>query len=826
MLLVGRYCRLETCIMRTTAGNPVPGPAILALLSLAASVLACGLPPYFPLTTPAASLYAAAVAGTVCLCCWFTDWRFVRYGIVPLLMLWVWHHNSGYPQLPPSLTEHQGIQARSDVRVSGRVVSFPRVRNGSTRFDFRLDDPQNLRGTVRLNWYSPPDDIQVGSRWQLQLRLREPRGLANPGGFDYPRAMYLSNIFAVGYVRDSVFNTPLNNLQAQKVPADSLIDSFEDAVLKLRSILAEQIAVRVKPGTDALPLLLALSVGARHQLTQHHWQVFRRTGTSHLLAISGLHISLAAGLGVLLGRVFLWFGCTALLPWLMGALLGIGYTVLSGFGLPANRALLMLLLFTALMLSRREYTGFDLLGSAALATLILQPLAAFQAGFWLSFTAVAVLIHASRLFAAANGPSGRLITVGDGSSRLNWQRIRLRFLQLAVLQCVLVLALAVPGAWFFGEVSLLAPLVNLIAIPLFSIFIVPLLLLAIICVVIFPALADLLFGLLSVLLQQCFVALEWLAAFPVATLSLFAADALVLLSALLAVLLLLAPHAAPGRHLAWLLLLPAVFGVKPVGSPALQLDMLDVGHGLAVLVRAGEKSLLYDTGPSWRGGDAGASVVLPAIRKFGSGRPDQLIVSHSDSDHAGGLASVQQAFPGVGPMQCVAGDQWLWTWPEAIGDGVLFTAVHPSAQHRWSDNNGSCVLLIEYAGQRILLPGDIETAAEGVLVAAEVPGAVDLVVIPHHGSLTSSTAGFVAMLQADYAVASTAWRNHWQFPREAVVRRWNASGSCVLNTADTGALRFLVDEQGLRLERTWRPVRSLLRWPWVGNSVVTLCAGL
>ena len=813
--------------MRTTVGNPVPGPAILALLSVAASALACLLPPYFALTNSTASLYAAAVAGTVCLCCWFTDWRFVRYGILPMLMLWVWCHNSMYPQLPPSLTKHQGNQARSDVHVRGRVVSFPAVRNGSTRFDLRLDHPQNLRGTVRLNWYSPPDNIQVGSRWQLELRLREPRGLANPGGFDYPRAMYLSNIFAVGYVRDSAFNAPLNNLSAEKVPADSLIDSFEDAVLKLRSTLAEQIAVRVKPGTDGLPLLLALSVGARHELTQHHWQVFRRTGTSHLLAISGLHISLAAGLGVVLGRVFLWFGCNALLPWLMGALLGIGYTVLSGFGLPANRALLMLLLFTALMLSRREFTGFDLLGCAALAAQVLEPLAVFQAGFWLSFTAVAVLIHASRLFAAANDRSVRQVTsVSDRPSSLSWRSIRRRFLQLAGLQCVLVLALAVPGAWFFGEVSLLAPLVNLIAIPLFSIVIVPLLLLAIICVVIYPTLADLLFGFLSVLLQQCFMALEWLAAFPFATLSLFAADAVVLLSALLAVLLLLAPHAAPGRRLAFLLLLPAVFGMKPVGSPMLTLDVLDVGHGLAVVVRAGEHSLLYDTGPSWRGGDAGASVVLPAIRKFGSGRPNQLIVSHSDSDHAGGLVSVQQAFPGMEPMQCVAGDQWFWSWPEAIGDGVLFTAVHPSAEHRWSDNNGSCVLLIEYAGQRILLPGDIETAAEGVLVAAQVPGAVDLVVIPHHGSLTSSTASFVAMLQADYAVASTAWRNHWQFPREVVVRRWNASGSCVLNTASAGALRFLVDENGLRLERSWRTVRTLLRWPWVTNSVVTVCNGL
>ena len=809
--------------MRSTAENPAPGPAILAILSVAASVLACALPPYFALTSSAASLYAVAVAGTVCLCCWFTDWRFVRYGIVPLLMLWVWHHNSVYPQLPPSLTDNQGTQIRNDVRVSGRVVSFPVTRNGSTRFDFRLDHPKNLRGTVRLNWYSPPENIRVGGRWQLLLRLREPRGLANPGGFDYPRAMYLNNIIAVGYVRDSTFNSVLNNPLAPQVPAESPVHAFSDAVLKLRSALAEEIAVRVKPGTDALPLLLALSVGARHNLTQHHWQVFRRTGTSHLLAISGLHISLAAGLGVLLGRVLLWFGCTALLPWLMGASAGIAYSVLSGFGLPANRALLMLLLFTALMLSRREYSGFDLLSCAVVSTLILEPLAAFQAGFWLSFTAVAALIHASRLFGAGKDHHSRHVTLSEGfSGRSVWRRGR----QLAQLQCALVLSLAVPGAWFFGELSLLAPLVNLIAIPLFSILIVPLLLFAIICTVTFPALADLLFAALSVLLQQCFVVLEWLAQLPAATLSLFAANVMALLSALLAVLLLLAPPAMPGRYLALLLLLPAVFGVKPIGSSLLKLDVLDVGHGLAVLVRAGEHSLLYDTGPSWGGGDAGASVVLPAIRQFDSGRPNTLIVSHSDSDHAGGLASVQQAFPGIEPLQCVAGKQWRWIWPEAVGDGVLFTAVHPSAGHRWSDNNGSCVLLIEYAGQRILLPGDIEAAAEGVLVAAGVPGPVNLVVMPHHGSLTSSTAAFVEMLQADFAVASTAWHNHWKFPREAVVRRWTASGSCVLNTGTSGALGFVVDERGVRLERAWRPARTLLRWPWVDNAAVTACSGL
>jgi competence protein ComEC len=606
---------------------------------------------------------------------------------------------------------------------------------------------------------------------------------------------------AAGYVRAAVFNQRLIGQQSAK--------PWSIRLLEHRAAVADAIARALPPSSKGLPLLLALAVGARHQLVDSDWRVLRHTGTSHLLAISGLHITLAASFGFLLGRLALLLGAPAWLPWLSAALLGSVYAALSGFGLPANRALIMLLLYTILLLGRREYSGFELLGIAAIGILLAEPLAVFQAGFWLSFTAVAVLIHASRLLALQE----QSITPAS----TGWRNLLSSAGMALRLQFTLVAALALPGAIFFGELSLLAPWVNLLAIPLFSIVVVPLLLLALLLLPVLPVLAGWLLTRLDMVLQLGFAVLTALSEWRFATVPLFDAGLPELLCAALAVVLLLAPAGIPGRRCAIFLLVPVCFGFRSPLNDELLIDVLDVGHGLAVVVRAGPHTLLYDTGPSWRGGDAGASVVLPALRRLGVTHLSALIVSHSDSDHAGGLASIQTEWPELRPYNCTTGNGWHWSWPGSSGAAV-FTVLHPQPAHRWSDNNGSCVLQIDYAGSRVLLPGDIEAPAESALLAANRLATADLVLLPHHGSLTSSTPRFVTAVAPHFAVASVAWRNHWGFPKTDVVTRWRTVGTCVLSTGDSGALRFSMGSNGLLLDRVWRERSWQPQWPWSARS--------
>jgi competence protein ComEC len=779
----------------------------LALFAIGGSLAGALLPVHEALTTFAASLYAVALTGTACLWGWFTGWRFAGGWLAACMLFWVWCSASWQPVLPPEV-------AGSDLRLTGYVASFPVAADGITRFDFLVAavlpaaepamsavGPALTGSRLKLSWYNPVALPEPGARWQLEVRLREPRGLANPGGFDYRRAMYLQGVPAVGYVRSSSFNGALPAVRSGK--------PWAIVLLECRAVVAAAIEHALPADAHSLPLLLALAVGARHLLTDSDWRVMRQTGTSHLLAISGLHITLAAGFGFLLGRLALLAAAAVWVPWASALLLGGIYAALSGFGLPATRALLMLLLYTLLLLGRRHYSGFELLGIAAIGALLLVPFAAWQAGFWLSFSAVAVLIHASRLLAGEQQAAPPI--------RLGWRNFLALGHSALRLQFTLVAALALPGAFFFGELSLLAPFVNLLAIPLFSFVVVPLLLLALLLLPVAPVIAGWLLSLLNVCLHTGFVWLTELAELRFATVPLFDAGVPVFLCGGLAVFLLLAPTGIPGRGCAVFLLVPVFFGLRSPLSDELFIDVLDVGHGLAVVIRAGPHTLLFDTGPAWRGGDAGASVLLPALRSFGVATADRLIISHSDSDHAGGLSSLQSEWPELSPYTCEVGNSWAWSWPGSSGAAV-FSVLHPEPANRWSDNNGSCVLQIDYAGSRILLPGDIEAPAEAALISANRLGKADLVLLPHHGSLTSSTPDFVAAVAPRFAVASVAWRNRWGFPKSRVVARWRDAGACVLSTGDTGALRFIAGSAGLRLVRVWRERHWWQQWVWLAQD--------
>ncbi len=672
--------------------------------------------------------------------------------------------------------QHPAALAGQDFVVTGRVCDFPRGDAEATRFVLEMDTPAAGRvGRLHLNWYAPAPAIAPGERWQLLVRLRPPRGLRNPGAFDFEQWLYTRRIGGTGYVRVSALNRPL--------PAGATTC----AVGRLRGALARRIE-RVLDGHPATPFVLGVVVGATQGLREEDWELLRRTGTTHLLAISGLNIAMVAApfvaAGPLLGRLLPALAARPTAGLVLGLVAGAAYSALAGFALATVRALAMLALVTALALRRRRGTGGDILAAAALLMVVLDPAALVTVSFWLSFVAVAGLLVLTQ-----RGPAGQRHPAGWLASASRATRA------LLAAQWLLGLALAPLTLGWFQQLSLVAPLANLVAVPVFTLAIMPLALLGSALIAVVPAAGALLLAASADIAGVLLAGLRLVGGFELAAwrpastgwpeLTVAAAGAVVLCW----------PRPLPWRSCALLCFLPLVCGVARE-RPPLAVTVFDVGQGLAVLVETGGHALLYDTGPAFRGRDAGESVLVPALRRLGVRRLDRLVVSHDDRDHSGGAASVLAAFPRavlVAPgsvaglpaagEHCVTGLAWTW-------DGVRFRILAPPAGAVMDDNDGSCVLVVEADAGRVLLAGDIGQARERALAAAGVLTPVDLVLAPHHGSRSSSGPELVAATRPRFVVFAAGHRNRWGFPAAGVVARWRATGACLLETSANGALRF------------------------------------
>jgi len=768
-----------------------------------AVALICVIP--FLQTVPAALTSPVVLSGVV-LACWvlFGPGCAVALGTVAWSVL-----NVGWVAADRL---HPGLSGQ-DITIVGTICEFPRAAGDVHRFVLHVArDPAGARlpARVSLSWYDPPAGVRpaAGERWRLKVRLKPPRGTRNPGAFDFERWVFVRGIGATGYVRRSLLNRQLDR-RAMPCP-----------LIAVRRHLASGVEAVSEPDWP-LRYLLALSVGAQHRLQADDWGLLRRTGTVHLMAISGLHIGLVAGLMLLVGR---FLGRLALRAGLACAPLDVGrvsalvgataYAALAGFTVPTTRALVMVAAWALLAMARRGVTPWQMLGAAGIAVLWWEPFAPHNAGFWLSFGAVSVLLLAS--MAVVTRPAGVATLAVRG---------RVRALQLVRAQVALSLGLAPLTLWFFGEISLIAPLANLLVIPVFTGLIVPLTLLGTLCQAVSPWLGKPPLAAAAWLMQAVLDGLALLDSWPGSVWRTALPGTLWVIAIALGILALIWPRPLMGRWFALLPLLAVLAGAADRSPPPLRLVVMDVGQGLAVLVQTPRYALLYDAGPRYRTGDAGQAVVIPVLRHFGVDRLDTIVVSHGDADHAGGVRSVLDAFPnarllataavlpGIRRRQtCRAGLRWLI-------DGVRFAVLHPQASGTGrvvDDNNHSCVLSIRLGEMSILLPGDIERAAEALLLRHETPGPFSIVVAPHHGSATSSSAAFVDATRPGIVIFSTGFGNRWRFPAQAVEARWREHTACLLNTAVTGALAFEFDATGRLVRQT--AARVVGRRVWTAGS--------
>lgn len=641
--------------------------------------------------------------------------------------------------------------------LEGRVSGLPQQTDSGVRFELSDSRSRNARlpARIRLYWHGGPP-VRSGERWRLAVTLKRPSGLLNFHGVDHEAWLLAQRIGATGSVKDGERLAPARN-------------AWRDAVRQRLTAVDAQ-------GREAG--LAALVLGDGSGLTADDWRVLQDTGTVHLLVISGQHIGLLAGLIYALVAALARYGCWPRtwpwLPWACGLAFtaALGYGLLAGFGVPVQRACVMVGLVLLWRLRFRHLGIWWPLLLAFNGVLILEPLASLQPGFWLSFAAVAVL---GLTF------GGRL---GRWSAWQAWTRPQW-LIAIGLFPVLLVLGL---------PISLSAPLANLFAVPWISLVVLPLALLGTALLAV-PFVGAGLLWLAGGALDGLFNALALLAGQLPAWIPAEVPMGYWLVSLVGAVLLLL-PKGVPFRLLGWPMLLLAVFPPRePVPHGQVDVLQLDVGQGLALILRTRHHTLLYDAGPRSGAVDLGARVVLPSLKRLGVDALDMMLLSHADADHAGGAAAVARGLPikrvvggeteGLPALldtqPCISGEQWawdgvsfeLWQWPDAV-DG----------------NPKSCVLHIQANGERLLLTGDIDRAAEQAFLASTLAVPTDWLQAPHHGSRSSSSWPFLQRLAPKSVLISRGRGNAFGHPHPQVVERYQALGTQVYDSAEQGAVRL------------------------------------
>jgi len=731
--------------------------------------------------------------------------------------------------------EHENVVTR----LTFQVTSLPNDTSESLRFEAQVLEPfkAGVPTSLQVSWLKTPTTPRVlpGQVFRAALVLRRPHTNLNPHGFDYEGHLFAKNIRALGRVR----GLPV-------LVADAPYASFSVSVARARHHVREGMR-RVTADMPYGAVLIALAIGDQDSVKQEHWQIFNLTGITHLVSISGSHVTMLAAVGGWLALLAMkrvrWRGrllCERMparvVATLVAMLVAWLYCLLAGWGVPAQRTFFMLACVAVSILVRHTLSASQVLAAAAAVLVLADPWAPLATGFWLSFLAVGIL------FAA--GMAGGARREATRAARIS--RIKQMCVEASRLQWLITIAMLPVLAFLFQQVSLVSPFANALAIPVLTFVVTPL------------ALALALFGLVPGLgwlattsgvlahwaLEFTLTPVTWLANLSWASFNVAAAPFWTLALAGAGVCWSLQPPGWPARWAGWCLLLP-VLSFEPQ-RPALghwRLLAFDVGQGAAVLLQTQTHDVLFDTGPRQGASDAGTRTIVPVLRALGIRKLDSVIVSHADSDHAGGLLAVLKALsvgtlyssfsfqewhgrasPTIAlanlknrPMQalpCERGHHWKW-------DGVVFRFLHPEATQptvasarlsktKPSKNAHSCVLHIQGSHHTALMPGDIgvkqeqllleQTATVGLVAVTPKGLTADLIVVAHHGSDTSSSQRFVQQLGAQHAIVQAGYLNRFGHPHSLIQQRWLASGAQFWQTDRHGAIVANSTPRGLSVQ--------------------------
>ncbi|MDI1310264.1 MAG: DNA internalization-related competence protein ComEC/Rec2 [Methylotenera sp.] len=710
---------------------------------------------------------------------------------------------------------------QKSIAIEGIVASVPEATEVGVRFKFYVEKiltkgavvPKHISlNQYRRNSYGgskstekeaiESNEFKVGERWSLVVRLKRPHGAVNPHGFDFESWALSENIRATGSIKSKA--------------GIKKLDDFVWQPRYMVEFLREKVQKRIEKVLAGKPysgIIQALVMGDDSQIDVEDWQVFLRTGTSHLMSISGLHITMLAGLAFAFVSFF-WRRSHHLVMHLptrkaatvAGVVIALAYSLIAGFSVPSQRTLYMLFVFAVALWSGRQLVISQVLAMALLIVVMLDPWAVSSPGFWLSFGAVAMLAYA----------------LGGRIGEVHWFQAALKT-QYAVTIGMLPLLLIM-----FGQTSIVSPIANAFAIPLISFVVTPLALLG----SFLPAnfLTDIPLHVSYKALEVGMCALKWLNELPMATWQQHEPAAWTLIPAIFGVLWLLLPRGFPMRWMGLVGFLPILMNV-PI-RPALgemKVTVLDVGQGLSVVVQTAKHNLVYDAGPKFNEqSDAGSRIVMPFLRGEGIKKIDGFVVSHNDIDHSGGMPSILALMPvrwlnsslpddadipaSQRKMRCYAGQQWLW-------DDVKFEIIHPRADSyddkRIKDNDRSCVLKVTSQAGSVLLTGDIEKADELQLINSEADKLrSDVIVVPHHGSKTSSTSDFIAAVAPSVSIITNGYLNRFGHPKPVILERYLATNSLLYRSDYNGAVEMRFMHDGNIQILSWR---SQYKRYWLDN---------
>ncbi|NOX42886.1 MAG: DNA internalization-related competence protein ComEC/Rec2 [Gammaproteobacteria bacterium] len=739
--------------------------------------------------------------------------------------LWALLRASLFFSLGGLTTDQEG----KELIAEGVVVSMPILTNHKPRFEFDIHSlnyqGKKIKpiGRVQLSWYNGFREVKLGERWRFLVKLKRPHGFMNPGGFDYEAWLFHKGIHATGYIKNKLSKKEEEFYPGTADKINKRLATVEHASLikQFRQHLSEKISL-VLASNSSKGLIKALAIGDRQDITPAQWRVLTRTGTNHLMAISGLHIGLVAGFVFFLMKWgWRWVGyvcnfwllprCCLYLPAnkfaaVFALVAAAFYAMLAGFSIPTQRALVMVALVMLSIFFQRVFRPSVILAVALMVILIIDPFSVMDAGFWLSFSAVAIILFcmSSRLY--------------QKSIWWKWGRV----------QWIVAIGLTPLLLILFQKTTLISPVANLIAVPWVSLIIVPLTLIGSLVVSITSDISDAVGALLLNLAARSFdllwFALDGLANLPFATWHQHAPVAWTVIPGLLGILWLLMPRGVPVRWVGVIGLMPMVLVKPPVPKDGdFLFTLLDVGQGLSAVVQTRHHVLVYDTGPRFSERfNTGSAVVVPFLNHRGIDVVDMLLISHGDNDHIGGmesimeemdvktiLTSVPQEITYSNKKRCANLQSWHW-------DNVKFDIISPPTEwegglqmnskrskalrNQYIGNNGSCVLKITNMTGSVLLTGDIEKSAENYLLRDYINAegsamlsttlSADVLVVPHHGSKTSSTLPFVTAVWPKYALFPVGYRNRFGLPRTEVVDRYRAVGARVIDTAKSGAIEF------------------------------------